>query len=603
MVYEDMLDLVLELGGNKNSVRRIIHNNNIDGWYIVNDDGERMKFFDIERDDLIQKYYDLVEKTKENNRQKRRVYNSISAIARKYNVHNETINHICRILKFELIKESGQYSLTDEQMKQIDEFIENAPNDKPLKQYLGEITNMEKYGCKHYMQKEEYRQQMSVISTNNAKERMEKAVVTRKERYGDTNQKLKEFYANLTDEERKEYHQKRTEKRWDTINKKYGSHETYVEHVQEAIKETVSEKYGENVTNVFQLENVKRKIQEARLNNIAELERKYDATLKSTLEREYGQGWDLYLEGIERIYVDPYVLIPNKEIPKIEKYAEEGKKRITSRNEKYLAEFISHYCEIVENDRNLIKPKELDIVVPSLNIAFEYDGIRWHWDDSESKAIKQTLTRSIGIKLYHIDNYMWMYKTEATKSFIKNIINKSDIVVNASDYNVQKTTFEIAKEWFDVNSIFDITDGYTYYGLFDNALFDNDCVMMCVFKDNKLINFSYKLNTKVNDGLVYMLNKIGFDEIEYEMPNDLYDINDFIALGFEHICSIDVDYCYVDGNFGRDVQKKYNKDIVTEEFIKYLNDYDENISFEENLLNNKIHRFYDSGKELLIYKK
>ena len=210
-------------------------------------------------------------------------------------------------------------------MKQIDEFIENAPNDKPLKQYLGEITNMEKYGCKHYMQKEEYRQQMSVISTNNAKERLEKAVVTRKERYGDTNQKLKDFYANLTDEERKEYHQKRTEKRWDTINKKYGSHENYVEHVQEAIKETVSGKYGENVTNVFQLENVKQKIQEARLNNIAELERKYDATLKSTLEREYGQGWDLYLEGIERIYVDPYVLIPNKEIPKIKKYVEEGK--------------------------------------------------------------------------------------------------------------------------------------------------------------------------------------------------------------------------------------------------------------------------------------
>ena len=328
MVYEDMLDLVLELGGNKNSVRRIIHNNNIDGWYIVNDDGERRKFFDIERDDLIQKYHDLVEKTKENNRQKRRTCNSISAIARKYNVHNETINHICRILKFELIKESGQYSLTDEQMKQIDEFIENAPNDKPLKQYLGEITNMEKYGCKHYMQKEEYRQQMSVISTNNAKERLEKAVVTRKERYGDTNQKLKDFYANLTDEERKEYHQKRTEKRWDTVNKKYGSHEKYVEHLQEAIKETVSGKYGENVTNVSQLENVKRKIQETRLNNIAELERKYDATLKSTLEREYGQGWDLYLEGIERIYVDPYVLIPNKEIPKIKKYVEQGKNQM-----------------------------------------------------------------------------------------------------------------------------------------------------------------------------------------------------------------------------------------------------------------------------------
>ena len=34
--------------------------------------------------------------------------------------------------------------------------------------------------------------------------------------------------------------------------------------------------------------------------------------------------------------------------------------------------------EIVENSREIIKPYELDIYLPKLKIAFEFNGLYWH---------------------------------------------------------------------------------------------------------------------------------------------------------------------------------------------------------------------------------
>lgn len=44
-----------------------------------------------------------------------------------------------------------------------------------------------------------------------------------------------------------------------------------------------------------------------------------------------------------------------------------------------LADFCKHYfSNIIQHDRQLIKPFELDIVIPELHLAFEFNGIFWH---------------------------------------------------------------------------------------------------------------------------------------------------------------------------------------------------------------------------------
>ncbi len=47
--------------------------------------------------------------------------------------------------------------------------------------------------------------------------------------------------------------------------------------------------------------------------------------------------------------------------------------------EKELVEFCKqYYPNLIENDKSLIKPKELDIVIPELKLAIEFNGTYWH---------------------------------------------------------------------------------------------------------------------------------------------------------------------------------------------------------------------------------
>ena len=97
--------------------------------------------------------------------------------------------------------------------------------------------------------------------------------------------------------------------------------------------------------------------------------------------------------------------------------------------------------EIIENDKNVIKPKELDIVLPELKLAFEFDGTYWHADSrifDENDVISQKqmtaqeiweydnnkvlLAESKGIKLIRIKELDWVNDNINTKMFIKNLI-------------------------------------------------------------------------------------------------------------------------------------------------------------------------------------
>lgn len=97
--------------------------------------------------------------------------------------------------------------------------------------------------------------------------------------------------------------------------------------------------------------------------------------------------------------------------------------------------------EIIENDKNVIKPKELDIVLPELKLAFEFDGTYWHADSRifvENDVISQKqmtakeiweydnnkvlLAESKGIKLIRIKELDWVNDNINTKMFIKNLI-------------------------------------------------------------------------------------------------------------------------------------------------------------------------------------
>lgn len=52
---------------------------------------------------------------------------------------------------------------------------------------------------------------------------------------------------------------------------------------------------------------------------------------------------------------------------------------VISNKEKELSDFCKQfYPNLIENDRELIAPYELDIVIPELHLAIEFNGVYWH---------------------------------------------------------------------------------------------------------------------------------------------------------------------------------------------------------------------------------
>ena len=81
--------------------------------------------------------------------------------------------------------------------------------------------------------------------------------------------------------------------------------------------------------------------------------------------------------------------------------------------------------DVLSNDRNLIKPKEIDILSKQNNFGIEFNGLYWHSDviDKTTKydlLNKTKLCKDLGVKLMHIYSDEWEYKKNICKSMIKN---------------------------------------------------------------------------------------------------------------------------------------------------------------------------------------
>jgi hypothetical protein len=102
-----------------------------------------------------------------------------------------------------------------------------------------------------------------------------------------------------------------------------------------------------------------------------------------------------------------------------------------SQEERLIADWIRELgIEIVERDKSF--GTELDIFIPSLNIAIEYNGLYWHselYKESDYHLNKTKICNKMGIKLIHIWEDDWLYKKEIVKSILINRfkLNKNKI--------------------------------------------------------------------------------------------------------------------------------------------------------------------------------
>jgi len=105
--------------------------------------------------------------------------------------------------------------------------------------------------------------------------------------------------------------------------------------------------------------------------------------------------------------------------------------------------FLTHYVNIQPNKKNLIKDGEIDIFVPDKNIAIELNGNYWHSEINGNKDKKYHLNKTLkceekNIKLIHIFEDEWVYKSQIVKSHLKHILDLIQRTIPAHKCLVKK---------------------------------------------------------------------------------------------------------------------------------------------------------------------
>jgi very-short-patch-repair endonuclease len=141
--------------------------------------------------------------------------------------------------------------------------------------------------------------------------------------------------------------------------------------------------------------------------------------------------------GVDNPYKDPNVKNKIKDVL-FDRYGVERaldlvdwSKIDRSRPEIEIASIIENYgFTAIYNDRTIIPPYELDIYIPALKLAIEYNGIYWHSEragKSKSYHLNKTkMCEAKGIKLLHIFEDEWSNKKELIIERLRVQLQKAD---------------------------------------------------------------------------------------------------------------------------------------------------------------------------------
>jgi Mor family transcriptional regulator len=147
---------------------------------------------------------------------------------------------------------------------------------------------------------------------------------------------------------------------------------------------------------------------------------------------------------------------------------------LTSKAQEEINEYVmSLGFQTTLNDKTVINPKHLDVYVPSVKFAIEYDGLYWHSSNFRSKTAhleKAIMCEKAGIKLLAVYNDEWTNKKDLIKSMIRWRLGKfNGTKIGARDCKLVKLTknsdFE---DFFERNHLDGHAQASYAYGLFYN---------------------------------------------------------------------------------------------------------------------------------------
>jgi hypothetical protein len=135
---------------------------------------------------------------------------------------------------------------------------------------------------------------------------------------------------------------------------------------------------------------------------------------------------------------------------------------------------------IIENDRKVLKNKEIDIFLPEYKIAIEFDGLFWHNDlriDKHYHLQKTKEASQCEIKMIHIFEDEWEHRKEIVKSRIRALTGKIENKIFARKCEVREINYIQEKEFLNTNHI----QGYAKSSIKLGLFYENNLVSVMTF--------------------------------------------------------------------------------------------------------------------------
>lgn len=256
-----------------------------------------------------------------------------------------------------------------------------------------------------------------------------------------------------------------------------------------------------------------------------------------------------------------------------------------------------------QNDKTILDGLELDMVLPDIKLAIEYDGLYWH-SLQQGKDMNYHLKKTLncadkGYQLFHVfeDDDM-----EIWKSMINNKLGLNKRIY-ARKCEIREVDFEESMTFLDNNHLQGSCVSSIRYGLYYNnelvqlitfgksrfdKKYDYELLRLCTLKGCCVVGGASKLFKHFisnHQGTIISYANRRFSK------GDVYE-----QLGFEFKGETQPNYYYVKS--GQTYSRlKFQK----HKLAQVLENYDPNLTEYENMLNNGYDKIYDCGNLIYSY--
>lgn len=295
-------------------------------------------------------------------------------------------------------------------------------------------------------------------------------------------------------------------------------------------------------------------------------------------------------------------VLNEEQVKELEKHFKLKKHQESSKGEKEVASFVKsiYNGKVIENDREVIQPKELDIYIPEKHFAIEYNGLYWH---SEKNGCNQTYhlnkTRKCteqGIRLLHIYSDEWRDKKEIVKSMIASALGVYDRKIFARNCTVKEVkNKKVVEKLFNENHLQGTVSKYEKaIGLF----YGKELVQCCLFgkqhfgKTNEieLYRMVTLKNVQVLGGFSKLMKHSGYNKVMSYVSLRTFNASGYYNSGWKLIHIAKPSYCYTDGfdTYSRHLFKK-------DKCLKRFTNVTDGMTEKEMTTKNGFYKVWDCG--------